>query len=150
MQLFLNLVHMYKRVLGKKGFPPGRFEWYPLAWASAYFQRKRRQAGDEHEREGTSTAHIGGSSSSAGSSAPSAASARPTLKVGPVVVDTHATPQPAKRRICTKRSADEERSSAAVGGAEPPAKKSRLPGNSSTCPPAVSVEIPSALTLVSK
>ena len=36
---FLNLVHMYKRVLGNS-FPRGVFEWWPTEWLKSYRQRK--------------------------------------------------------------------------------------------------------------
>ena len=38
---FLNMVHMYKRVLGPKVFPPDVFEWPPHEWLASYHSKKR-------------------------------------------------------------------------------------------------------------
>ena len=39
---FLNMVHMYKRVLGSKGFPPDVFAWPPTVWVTSFHSRKRK------------------------------------------------------------------------------------------------------------
>ena len=40
---FLNVVHMYKKVLGNR-FPPGVFEWPRKRWLKTYRERKARAA----------------------------------------------------------------------------------------------------------
>ena len=71
---FLNMVHLYKKVLGANGFPHGVFAWPPFAWVRAYHDSKRKK-----EVEAKTTGQEGGASSSTGSSAPTTASARPTF-----------------------------------------------------------------------
>ena len=38
---FLNMVHMYKRMLGPKVFPKGVFDWPPHEWLASYHAKKR-------------------------------------------------------------------------------------------------------------
>ena len=38
---FLNVVHMYKRMLGER-FPTGVFDWPPTEWVKSYRERKER------------------------------------------------------------------------------------------------------------
>ena len=49
---FLNMVHMYKRVLGAKGFPQGVFAWPPTEWVTEYHDRGRKRKDSEPTVEG--------------------------------------------------------------------------------------------------
>ena len=49
---FLNMVHMYKTVLGQKGFPQGLFAWPPGEWAAKYHSRKRQNVASAPAPEG--------------------------------------------------------------------------------------------------
>jgi hypothetical protein len=47
---FLNVVHMYKHVIGKH-FPDGVFDWPPTSWLKSYHERKERVRDSKRECE---------------------------------------------------------------------------------------------------
>ena len=144
---FLNMVSMYKRMLGYQGFPSDVFEWPPKKWLAKRHARERKPAAGDG-----ATGLVGEASRSAGSPAPAAASVRRTHPKRELLMAA-ADDAPMSRRMAGKRTAKDEVATPSASRDEPPAKsrpRASVGGSSSSRSGSSTAPLPSSSSTVER